>query len=203
MAAASSSVSTCCLVVNSPSAVTRGHPFIVAGRLRCMGLFTGNTVMHGLDFCSWKVRDFIQSSQKPISFTGKSDCVSSPFTFEQETQSPARLLLLKFSPDHLGFLKQPGTALISPLTTAKDTFKFTSVSYIHWITELPGTQELREQWHAKQRNGSQVCDTSPNVGRGAELMVGCAAFSNAQVGAHNMAAGTISQCVADTKQGAH
>lgn len=39
VAAASSSVSTCCLVVNSPSAVTRGHPFIVAVRLRCMGGF--------------------------------------------------------------------------------------------------------------------------------------------------------------------
>lgn len=42
-----------------------------------------------------------------------------------------------------------------------------------------------------------------NVGREGKLMIGCVACSNAQVGAHNMAAGAISQCVADTKQGAH
>lgn len=42
-----------------------------------------------------------------------------------------------------------------------------------------------------------------NVGRDGKLMIGCAACSNAQVGANNMAAGAISLCVADTKQGAH
>ncbi len=67
------------------------------------------------------------------------------------------------------------------------------------LSGKPLTSECSGQTKEQESGVKRVT----NVGRDGKLMIGCAACSNAQVGAHNMAAGAISQCVADTKEGAH
>lgn len=61
VAAASLLVSTHCLVLNAPSAVTRGHPFIAAVRLSCIEFFYGNAwTLHGY-FHSYNIISFIKN----------------------------------------------------------------------------------------------------------------------------------------------
>lgn len=185
-----------------PAAVTRGHPFIVAIKAELLACFIGYMVMHAHGIFI-HIRSIIlyYGSRNQFFLLAKAIMFLflPPMSMKLSHQPYFccwntvlnTLTHINLSPDNHQRHAQVHLSILKTLCAS------------HRVMQLKGTRRPGNQWRAVARAKQREIRWVTRHRCGKRRQVNDWFVRLAQVGAHNMAAGAISLCVPDTKQGAH